>query len=98
MGQCATRSWFREAKSLCSSTSNRGRKDTGWPEKLIIESKEGETEDYSMDDFRGCFWGFSALDTNSIQLAVEEVIEERGEYVRDQNGCDRPSDGVVLGS
>ena len=42
--------------------------------------------------------GLVPADTDSIQLAVEEVIEERGEYVRDQGmAAIGPLMGVVMG-
>ena len=68
-------------------------------EKLIIESKEGELEGIiQWMTLEAASRGLVPADTNSIQLAVEEVIEERGEYVRDQGmAAIGPLMGVVMG-
>ncbi len=68
-------------------------------EKLMIESKEGELEGIiQWMTLEAASRGLVPADTNSIQLAVEEVIEERGEYVRDQGmAAIGPLMGVVMG-
>ena len=68
-------------------------------EKLILDSNEGEHEAIiqwmtSEAESRGLV----PADTNSIQLAVEEVIDERGEYVRDMGmAAIGPLMGIVMG-
>ena len=68
-------------------------------EKLIIESKEEELEAIiQWMTLESVSRGLVPADNNSIQLAVEEVLEERGEYVRDKGmAAIGPLMGMVMG-
>ena len=68
-------------------------------EELMTESKEGEIEDIiQWMTLEATSRGLVPADTTSIQLAVEEVIEERGEYVRDKGmAAIGPLMGMVMG-